>query len=103
MRHATVFGLFAVSLLVQAQDFSNSSNISVSGDAEIQVTPDRVRLSFSVETRDKVLTSARARNDATVKAVLAAARSIEVDASDIQTDFIKVDLRYQNGDSTVVD
>jgi uncharacterized protein YggE len=103
MRHFTTLALLALPLLAEAQDLSNGSNVSVSGDAEIQVTPDRVRLSFGVETRDKVLAQARARNESGVKTVLAAVASLGIDPSDMQTDFIKVDMHYQNGDGTAVD
>ena len=97
MRYITTLALFALPLFAQAQD------LSVTGDAEIQVTPDRVRLALGVETRDKLLAQARLRNDSGVKAVLAAVRAIGVDSGDIQTDFMKVDMRYQNGDGTAVD
>ena len=62
-----------------------------------------VTILLGVETRNKNLNEASSQNDSLIRQVLAAARSLEVNASDIQTDFIHVDLAYQNNDSTIVD
>jgi len=100
--------LLAVLLLVlpawcQAQ-LSSPNGVSVSGDAQVNVVPDRVTILLGVETRSKNLQEASSQNDALIRQVLAAARRLEVNASDIQTDFIHVDLAYKNSDdSTLVD
>ena len=76
----------------------------MSGDAQVNVVPDRVTILLGVETRSKNLQEASSQNDALIRQVLAAARGLEVNASDIQTDFIHVDLAYKNSDdSTLVD
>ncbi len=53
--------------------------------------------------RALLLDEASSQNDSLIRQVLAAARKLEVNASDIQTDFIHVDLAYEHNDSTVVD
>jgi uncharacterized protein YggE len=58
---------------------------------------------IGVETRNKDLDMASAQNDSLVRQVLAAARKLAIDASDIQTDFIHVDLKYEHEDSTAVE
>src|SRR5262249_52403103 len=45
----------------------------------------------------------RARNDAAVKNVLASIRKLGVEAGDIQTDFMKVDMAYTGGNGAIVD
>jgi uncharacterized protein YggE len=74
----------------------------VSGDAQVNVVPDRVTVLLGVETRNKNLDEASSQNDSLIRQVLAAARRMEVNASDLQTDFIHVDLAYEHDDSVVV-
>ncbi len=102
MRVFLVALLVIPTLFVHAQLFS-PNGVSVSGDAQVNVVPDRVTILLGVETRNKNLDEASSQNDSLIRQVLAAARKLEVNASDIQTDFIHVDLAYQNNDSTVVD
>jgi uncharacterized protein YggE len=102
MRAFLVALLVIPPLLVHAQ-LSSPNGVSVSGDAQVNVVPDRVSILLGVETRNKNLDEASAQNDSLIRQVLAAARKLEVNASDIQTDFIHVDLAYQNNDSTLVD
>lgn len=78
-------------------------SISVSGDAEIKVPPDRVLVTLGVETRNRDLAAAKVRNDADVRRVIAAARGVGIEAGDIQTDFVQVDIRYNSDVQTVVD
>jgi uncharacterized protein len=102
MRWIGVFVLLATSLLY-AQLAPSSNTISVTGDADVKVAPDRVTVSMGVESRDKDIGNASAQNDAAVKRVIAAIRRVGVDASDIQTDFFHVEISYLSGLGTVVD
>jgi uncharacterized protein YggE len=102
MRAFLVAMLLVPAFLCHGQ-LSSPSGVSVSGDAQVNVVPDRVTILLGVETRHKNLDEASTQNDSLIRQVLAAARRMEVNASDVQTDFIHVDLAYQNNDSTVVD
>lgn len=77
--------------------------ITVTGEAEVKVAPDRVVLFLGVETRSKSLAAATAANDERVRAVLDVARRASIEAGDIQTDFIQVDMAHNRDDQTVVD
>jgi uncharacterized protein YggE len=103
MRVLCAIALLTVTACFCHGQFSNSSGISVSGDAQVNVVPDRVTIFLGVETRNKDLDLASAQNDSLVRQVLAAARKQAIDTSDIQTDFIHVDLKYEHDDSTVVE
>jgi uncharacterized protein len=70
--------------------------VEVSGDAEVKVVPDRVSISFAVETRNTDLETATSGTDAAVKKVMAAARGLGVDPTDIQTDFIRAEISYSD-------
>ena len=90
--------------VVQAQVYTNQGNVvSVTGDAEIKVIPNQVVLSLGVETRDRSLAVARVQNDSLVRSVLDAIARFQVDPTDVQTDFIQVNIRYQSSAETVVD
>lgn len=102
MRAILVALLLVPTFLCHAQ-LSSPNGVSVGGDAQVNVVPDRVTILLGVETRNKNLDEASSQNDSLIRQVLAAARKLEVNASDIQTDFIHMDLAYQNNDSTVVD
>jgi uncharacterized protein len=83
--------------------FAQPNQLSVTGDAEVQVTPDLARLSVGVESRNKVLAQARNANDAGVKAVLAAMRGLGIEPGDVQTDFMNVSMTYTGSNGAVVD
>jgi uncharacterized protein YggE len=98
MRFLFLFLLFAVALS-QAQ----SSVIDITGDAAVNVAPDRVTLNLGAESRNKVLSAAISQNDAIVRKVLQTARGFHVEEGDIQTEDIHVELQYQQGNPTVID
>ena len=70
--------------------------INVSGDAEIQVVPDRVVMTLGVEVHSNVLDEARRDNDKRVGSVRAAVRKLGVVEGDVQTDFIQLGMEYEN-------
>lgn len=101
MKFFVAFLLLAVSLgYAQVHE---SSTIDITGDAAINVAPDRVRINYGVETRNKTLDTAITQNDAIVRRVIAAARDFHIDEGDIQTENIHVEMAYDSHDGTVVD
>jgi uncharacterized protein YggE len=70
--------------------------ISVVGTAEINVAPDEVILSLSVESRDKVLTTAKQQNDASAKKVMALASEVGISGKDIRTSALRMDPMYSD-------
>ncbi len=82
----------AVSL---AQTKEQRRTISVSGEAEIKVVPDEALIHFGVETQSKSLDAARTENDKRVSDVIAAAKSLGIDAKLIQTDYLSVYPSYE--------
>ncbi len=98
-----------VGFLVLATSFASaqlgqtSNTIDVTGDAAINVAPDRVTLNLGVETRNKNLSAAISRNDSLVKDVISKIRSLQVKDADIQTEDIHVKIGYANSDPTVVE
>jgi uncharacterized protein len=68
--------------------------ITVSGQAEISVTPDMAVFNLEVESLDKDLARAKAVNDESVRKTLAIAKTYNIAPADIQTSYISVDTRY---------
>jgi hypothetical protein len=92
-----------VATFAYSQATPNSNTISVTGDAAINVAPDRVRINFGVQTRNKILDAATNANDASVRRVIAAIRAFQVPEADIQTEDIRVSMGYNERDDTLVD
>ena len=94
--------LLLLASLCSAQTGSEQHTISVTGDAEVKVVPNRITIMFGVETRDANLEVATSKTDAAVKRVITAARQQGVDESDIQTDQIQVNISYNQNSPTTI-
>ena len=95
--------LFAIALsasTVLGQSTVDRPLITVTGQAEIMVVPDEVAFNLRVVTMDKDLLVAQAKNDQTVKAVLALARQYQIPPTQMQTDHITLSERYTDEDET---
>jgi len=68
--------------------------ITVTGQAEVRVTPDEVVFDLEVTKLDKDLTVAQQQTDESVRQILALARRYNVPAQDVQTDYISVNMSY---------
>ncbi len=85
---------FIVLNSAHAQD---KRTISVTGEAEVRVAPDRVIVSMTSETRGQTLLEAKTQNDQAVAAFIDYARkTLDVDQKFIQTDFVSVQPIYRH-------
>jgi len=73
---------------------SDKRTISVTGEAEVKVTPDEVIVVLGVETDDSDISLAKSDNDERVERIIRIAREFGVPDKYIQTDRISVDPRY---------
>jgi hypothetical protein len=76
---------------------ARARTIGVSGDAEVKVVPDEVLLTIGMETWDKDLEVAKARNDAVIRRALALIAASGIDPKHVQTDFLQIEPRYETG------
>jgi uncharacterized protein len=87
-----------VPLRLQAQQETERPDgrrsISVEGEAEVKVVPDRILLTLGIETSDKDLEKAKQLHDARTRAVIDAVRREGVDPKDIQTDYLDIEPRW---------
>jgi uncharacterized protein YggE len=91
--------LFAVLAILPLSAQVSENRLTVTGDAEIKVAPDRVVISVGVESRSPQLATAKTRNDTAIAAILAAAKNEQVAVADVQTDFIEISPVYQSRDT----
>lgn len=70
--------------------------ITVSGQAEMNVTPDMAVFSLGVVTLDKDLSKAKALNDERVRKTLALAKPYQIAPEDVQTNYITVETKYSD-------
>ncbi len=84
---------------VMAQYYSDSvkdqPTIAVSGEAEIKVVPDRAVITLGVETLDTSMVAAKKENDRMIEAISKTAIKYGVKDSDIQTDYLTVEPKYE--------
>ncbi len=69
--------------------------ITVSGDAEVKVTPDEVALTLGLETSDNDLAKAKQLNNDRLKGVLAIADQFKIDRKDVRVDFLSIQPGWQ--------
>jgi uncharacterized protein YggE len=97
---ATALVLFAAGTQAQysvGQPSPQQQTIYVSGSAELKVVPDKVEIAVGVETVGTELRVAKAENDAAIARVIAAAKKNGIDATKIQTDFVSITPRHEEG------
>jgi hypothetical protein len=91
-----ILALAGASARAQVTGSSPAKYISVSGTAEVKVTPDLVELSVGVETCDASLKNARKRNDEAIAGALKFLRLSGIADKYIQTDFISIEPVNEN-------
>ena len=95
-----IAAVLTLSLPAAAQSEKDRPLITVSGQAEVMVTPDEVAFNLTATTTDKNLLTAQSKNDEVVKRVLALARSYQIPPERVQTDYITLDERYTDEEAT---
>lgn len=91
--------LYCVAFPLLAQLSIPNEWLSVSGNAEVKVVPDRVVINVGVESRNPSLTLAKSANDSAIAAILTVTRKEQISAEDVQTDFIEIEPVYQDRNS----
>lgn len=79
-----------------ARMYDDRPKITVSGEAVVNVKPDKIVISFGIETWDKDMATAKRQNNDIVKKALAAVKDCGVGANDIQTDQISLEPRWDD-------
>ncbi len=84
--------LFSGSVAFAQNTFEARSTISVSGEAQVRVTPDQVFISMGVGSRGEDLIQTQKENDAAVKGIIEyATKDLGIERKDVQTDYISIE------------
>jgi uncharacterized protein YggE len=89
-RRPILSSLFVIGLIPAAA----LGQITVTGDAQVKVRPDRVVLTLGVETRDPKLETAKSTHDKLTSAVIASAKAAGVPEEKIATDYVEIEPRF---------
>src|SRR5437868_12726192 len=82
------------SALAAQQQPTAASEISASGSAEIRTAPDHAVIMTTVETRDRLATTATTANGTTVNAIMQALRKAGLPAGAVSTSNFSVDQYF---------
>jgi uncharacterized protein YggE len=99
---AILIGLISGALLsilpapTWAQGESDLRTIKVTGQAEVKIVPDQVVFIIGVETVDKSVSNAKKQNDKQIEDIASVAARYGVQKSDIGTDYISVNPKYEH-------
>ncbi len=80
--------------VILAENQPAPRTVTVSGEAEVKVVPDEVILTLGVETWGKDVGAAKEENDKIVQRILALATKHGIEPQHIQTNYISVEPRY---------
>lgn len=83
-----------ISVMLQAQDSKLVSQISVSGEGKIKVTPDKAVINFGVENVGKEATDVKKVNDETIDKVLKFIKKFGIPTADFQTTQVSLNRNY---------
>lgn len=71
--------------------------ITVAGEAVVNVKPDKIVITFGIETSDADVKAAKQKNSELLKKAVGVARDCGVHEKDIQTDQLSIEPRWKNG------
>ncbi len=77
-------------------DEPRARTVQTSGESSIHVVPDKVVVSFGIETRDTALDAAKSRNASEAARLLKAIKALGVETDAIQSDVLTVTIEYSN-------
>jgi uncharacterized protein len=77
-----------------ARGYDDRPKISVSGEATVYATPDRIVVQLGVETEDKNILVAKQKSNDILKRVFAALKACGVKERDIQTEYLYAEPRW---------
>lgn len=80
----------------QEHMYDDRPKITVNGEAVVNVKPDKIVITFGIETWDKDIMIAKQKNNDILKDAVAAMKKSGVPEKEIQTDHLSIEPRYKN-------
>ncbi len=94
MKHILVLLAFVTAISITNAQVDTRRTVSVEGEAEIFLTPDRATVSIGVETEGKDVVTIKKDNDRRVRAIFDAIKKIGIDQRDIMTSDLQIQPQY---------
>jgi uncharacterized protein YggE len=76
--------------------YNDRPRITVNGEAVVNVKPDKIAMTFGIETWDRDIGIAKQKNNDISRNAVAAMKGCGVPEKDIQTDYLSVEPRYKD-------
>jgi uncharacterized protein len=89
--------LIAPAWAQQTYLYDDRPKISVNGEAVVNVKPDKILVSFGIETSNLEIMVAKQKNNEILKKAIVAIKGCGVAEKDIQTDRLSIEPRYRDG------
>ena len=80
----------------QSQLYDDRPKITVSGEAVVNVKPDKIVVSLGIETSDTLIMAAKQKNNEILTKTLAVMNESGIPEKDIQTDHLSIEPRYRS-------
>jgi uncharacterized protein YggE len=87
--------MLPAAMLAQPWSGPNTRSITVSGEAVVYASPDRIIVTIGIETWDKNLLAAKAKNNDLLDHAVSVAQNAGVRKQDIETDQLSITPRYK--------
>jgi uncharacterized protein YggE len=81
----------------QTQMYDDRPKITVAGEAVVNVKPDKIVITFGIETSDADVNTAKQKNSELMKKAVGVAKDCGVHEKDIQTDRLSIEPRWEDG------
>ena len=85
---------FVIAATLAVAQVDTRRTVSVEGEAEVFLTPDRASVSIGVETEGKDVVTIKKDNDRRVRAIFDALKKIGIDQKDIMTSDLNIQPQY---------
>ena len=82
------------SIWAQQTQFDDVPKITVNGEAVVKVQPDKIIITFGIETWDKDIILAKQENNDIMKKAIVVIKEAGIREKDIQTDYLSIEPRY---------
>lgn len=79
----------------QVDSYDKQSKITVTGEAVVNVRPNKIVISFGIETWDTDIMAAKQKNNDILKKAVSAMKQSGVPEKEIQTDHLSIEPRYK--------
>jgi uncharacterized protein YggE len=80
----------------QTQPCNDRPHITVTGEAVVNVKPDKIVIAFEIETSDADVNAAKQKNSELMKKAVGVAKDCGVHEKDIQTDHLSIEPRWEH-------